>query len=159
MKSPSLVITPNDDWARLYIMEGWQEPIVHQGQKRLVFDPILRQGERSRPQRLRVIFRTTRRTSQLRYSYKLSPVSPARFQPTALKIDLDGKPAGKTTLGGPSPFEIRGVVERHISPGLHYLTLTPCPDQLLAPAMQPPSGLPCGLPPEAAFIERIQLDW
>jgi hypothetical protein len=149
-----LSIAPEDASARLYLMEGWHKPVLHEGQKRLVFDPCSPVAETSRRPRLRVLFRTSTAANRLRYSYQFSPVFPDRFRRTRFSIDLDGKTVmdGETTAS--EGFSIRGVIDSDIQPGIHYLTLTPSSDG----SPEAPSHS-SGLSRQAMFIEKIELSW
>jgi len=149
-----LSITPEDASARLFLMEGWHKPVLHEGRKRLVFDPCSPVAETSRRPRIRVIFRTSEAANRLRYSYQFSPLFPEGFTKTRFSIDLDGKTVrdGETTAS--EGFSIRGDVNADIEPGLHYLTLTPCSDG----SPEAPSQ-PSGLSRQAMFIEKIELSW
>jgi len=149
-----LTITPADASAGLYLMEGWHKPVVHEGRKRLVFDPYRPTDETTRSRRIRVIFRTSEAANTLRYSYQFSPVFLERFRQTHFTIDLDGKIIGEVEPIANNRLSIRGVIESDIEPGLHYLTLTPCGDGL----SETPSH-PSGLSRRAMFIEKIELKW
>jgi hypothetical protein len=149
-----LSITPEDASARLFLMEGWHKPVLHEGRKRLVFDPCSPASETSRRPRIRVLFRASEAANRLRYSYQFSPIFPEGFRRTRFKIDLDGKTItdGETTAS--AGFSIRGVIDAEIEPGLHYLTLTPRSDG----SPEAPSH-PSGLSKQAMFIEKIELKW
>jgi len=149
-----LTITPDDASARLYLMEGWHKPVMHEGRKRFVFDPSRPTDETTCSRRIRVIFRTSEATDTLRYSYQFSPVFPERFEQARFRIDLDGKTIGEIEPIASKRLSIRGVIESDIEPGLHYLTLTPCADGFSEARSHPP-----GLSRRAVFIEKIQLEW
>jgi len=149
-----LKITPDDASARLYLMEGWHKPVVHEGQKRLVFDPYRPTDETSHHCRVRVIFRTSEAASGLRYSYQFSPVFPDRFGQTRFRIDLDGMTVGEVEPAVDRGFSVVGVIESDVEPGLHYLTLTACTGGF----SEAPSH-PSGLSRRAMFIEKIELKW
>ena len=149
-----LTITPDDASARLYLMEGWHKPAMHEGRRRLVFDPCRRDPDGSHPCRIRVIFRASEATSPLRYSYQFSPAFPDRFRQTRFRIDLDGETIGEAEPKADERFSIRGAIESNIGPGLHYLTLTPCGGEF----SELPSH-PSGLTDRAMFIEMIELNW
>ena len=150
----ALSITPEDASARLYVMEGWHKPVMHEGRKRLVFDPCLPVDGSSRSRRIRVMFRTSQAADELRYSYQYEPVFPERFRPTRFRVDLDGVTVGALKADVDTGFSLVGVIESDIPPRLHYLTLTPrtaCSSEW--------TSHPSGLSTRSVFIEKIELKW
>jgi len=149
-----LTITPDDASARLYLMEGWHKPVMHEGRQRLTFDPLSPRADASRSRRIRVIFRTSGPANVVHYSYQLSPCFPDRFTQIRFTVDLDGKTGGEFELTAGEKLSIRDAIESEIEPGLHYLTLTPYGDGF----SESPSH-PSGLSRRAVFIEKIELKW
>jgi len=147
-----LVITPDEPSARLYLMEGWQNPITYSGRKRIIFDPCRRRAGSSRAPRLRVIFRNCTSSNELHYVCQFTPVFPARFKMTHFRIDLDGNAIPNDQISEDDRTLVRGALDSELLPGLHYLTLAPNHD--VEEDSQPDS-----LSDQAMFIESIELRW